>query len=118
MFFKSLHTITAHTHMSWFALQNQVQCSDSKSWGICCKISTCLTSTLTIPNFEHMLQVSPSLDKLVQVLAIPFSSWVACSSAAEGIDSKLGIEEGTELVGEGAVGWMTRIAGSWLAAAA
>ena len=65
---QSLHTI-----LSWFALQNQVQCSDSKSWGISCKISTCITSTITILNFELLLQVSPSLDQLVQVLALPFS---------------------------------------------
>ena len=76
MFFKSLHTVTAH-NLSWllFKIKSNVQIQSPGAFPV--KFLHVKLSTITILNFEHLLQVSPSLDQLVQVLALPFSSWVA-----------------------------------------
>ena len=79
MFFKSLHTVTAHNFCPGllFKIKSNVQIQSPGAFPV--KFLHVKLSTITILNFEHLLQVSPFLDQLVQVLALPFSSWVVCS---------------------------------------
>ena len=89
MFFKSLHTVTAHNFVQITAychctqlchgllpkIKSNVQIQSPGAFPV--KFLHVKLSTITILDFEHLLQVSPSLDQLVQVLALPFSFWVA-----------------------------------------
>ena len=79
MFFKSLHTVTAPQLCPGllFKIKSNVQIQSPGAFPV--KSLHVKLSTITILNFEHLLQVSPSLDQLAHVLALPFSSWVACS---------------------------------------
>ena len=79
MFFKSLHTVTAQNFCPGllFKIKSNVQIQSPGAFPV--KFLHVKLSTITILNFEHLLQVSKFQDQLVQVLALSFSSWVVCS---------------------------------------